>query len=94
MTLTEFKSSLRENTPPIGVSIYLLSLWYDGKGDWDKAHALVDSLPGQDAARVHAYLHRKEGDLSNANYWYRRADLKMPASDLEVEWDVLVTSFL
>ena len=94
MTLSEFKSSLIENTPPTGVSIYLLSLWYDGKGDWDKAHALVDSLSGQDAARVHAYLHRKEGDLNNANYWYRRADVLVPADSLEMEWAVLVDSFL
>ena len=94
MTLIEFKDSLKENQPPTDLSIYLLSLWYDGKGDWDKAHSLVDSLSGQEAARVHAYLHRKEGDLGNANYWYRRADSQMPAADLKIEWGILVESFL
>ena len=94
MTIEEFKDSLKENQPPPDLSIYLLSLWYDGKGDWNKAHSLVDSLSGQEAARIHAYLHRKEGDLGNANYWYRQAYSQMPATDLKIEWRILVESFL
>lgn len=94
MTSTKFKESLVNDQPPGGLSVYLLSLWYDGKGNWDKAHHLVDSLSGQEAAHVHAYLHRKEGDLSNADYWYGRASQERPSFDLEEEWERLVDQFL
>lgn len=94
MTLAELKDSLKNEQPPQGLSIYLLSLWYDGRGDWDKAHSLVDSLGGKDAAHVHAYLHRKEGDYANAGYWYMRASQKRPVIDLEQEWEILVEKFL
>ena len=94
MTLDEFKHSLNEALPPENLSICLLSLWHDGKEDWISAHDLVDSLTNTDAAHVHAYLHRKEGDLSNANYWYRRAGQKMPTYELQKEWEELVQLFL
>jgi hypothetical protein len=94
MTITEFKSSLIDSHPPSGISVYLQSLWHDGKGDWHKAHSLVDSMPGADAAHVHAYLHRKEGDLSNADYWYRRANQLRPPVELDQEWETLVQKFL
>lgn len=94
MTFSEFKSSLTNSQPPAGVSVYLQSLWFDGKDDWHQAHALVDSLPGTEAAHVHAYLHRKEGDLSNADYWYRRASQSRPAIALDQEWENLVNKFL
>jgi len=94
MTFIEFKNSLANSQPPAGISIYLQSLWYDGKEDWHQAHSLVDSLSGTEAAHVHAYLHRKEGDLSNADYWYRRADQQRPTIGLEKEWEQLVKKFL
>ncbi|WP_339070961.1 hypothetical protein [Chitinophaga sp. 212800008-4] len=94
MDLKEFKSSLQKEHPPKEISVYLESLWYDAKGNWKKAHDLVDSLPGTDAARVHAYLHRVEGDQGNADYWYRRAGASRPAYPQEEEWEVLVTRFL
>lgn len=94
MTLDEFKHSLNGAIPPENLSTCLLSLWYDGKEDWVKAHDLVDSLATKDAAHVHAYLHRKEGDLFNANYWYGRAAQKMPAYELRKEWEELVQRFL
>lgn len=94
MTYTEFKALLKEEQPPANLSTHLLSLWYDGRGDWHKAHSLVDSLSGNEAARVHAYLHRKEGDISNADYWYRRANDKRPQIELDKEWEELVTKFL
>lgn len=72
----------------------LLALWYDGKGDWKKAHDQVDHLSGKSAARVHAYLHRKEGDLWNADYWYSKAGEKRPIISLEEEWGELVERFL
>ncbi|OOQ57744.1 hypothetical protein [Mucilaginibacter pedocola] len=89
-TLAEFKASLTEAQPPHQLSVQLKSLWYDGKGDWHKAHAEVDQLNDATAAWVHAYLHRKEGDIWNADYWYRRAGQKRPNVSLDEEWEALV----
>jgi len=74
-------------------SVFKKSLYYDKKGDWDKAHDLVDRLPGKDAARIHAYLHRKEGDQWNADYWYRQAGLERFRGSLQEEWEFLWESF-
>jgi hypothetical protein len=71
----------------------LLALWYDGHGDWEKSHDQVDQLPGKSAARIHAYLHRKEGDQWNADYWYGRAGEKRPEISLDEEWELLVKRF-
>lgn len=92
--LQQFRASLNEKACPPGLDIYLQSLWFDGKGDWHKAHDLVNDLGSQEAARVHAYLHRKEGDLTNADYWYRRAGATRPVVSLEKEWEMLVRDFL
>ena len=94
MDFIEFKQSLQDAHPPKLLSTFLESLWYDGKGNWKKAHDLVDDLPGTDAARVHAYLHRVEGDQSNADYWYRQAGAPKPAASLQEEWEALVNQFL
>ncbi|REG91434.1 hypothetical protein [Algoriphagus antarcticus] len=72
----------------------LLALWYDGNGDWEKAHDQVDGLDGKDAARIHAYLHRKEDDQWNADYWYRRAGEGRPDFTLEEEWVDLLGRYL
>ncbi|WP_339878931.1 hypothetical protein [uncultured Algoriphagus sp.] len=72
----------------------LKALWYDGNGDWKEAHDKVDSLDGKDAARIHAYLHRKEGDQWNADYWYRRAGAARPEATLEEEWAMLLLQYL
>ncbi|CAM4214024.1 hypothetical protein EWU23_03850 [Cytophagaceae bacterium 50C-KIRBA] len=93
-TLAAFKESLQHSSPETHHSAMLKSLWYDGKGDWDKAHAQVDQLNDKDAAWVHAYLHRKEGDLWNADYWYARAKKIRPSSSLQEEWENLVEQFL
>ncbi len=71
----------------------LMALWYDAKGLWEKAHDQVDQLPGKSAARVHAYLHRKEGDQWNADYWYRKAGENRPNANLEEEWEELLGRF-
>lgn len=89
MTYSEFKLSLKENSPP-DMNIYLRALWYDSKGEWGRAHDLIDPTPGNDAARIHAYLHRKEGDDWNANYWYSKANRINPNTSLEDEWATLV----
>lgn len=72
----------------------LKALWYDGNGDWEKAHEQVDSLDGKSAARIHAYLHRKEGDQWNATYWYERADETQPNLTLEEEWKDLLGRYM
>lgn len=93
-TIDDFKKSLTAATPSTELSVILKSLWYDGKGDWEQAHAQVDQLSDKDSAWVHAYLHRKEGDLWNADYWYSRAKKTRPSITLEEEWEYLVEYFL
>ncbi|HEY3386345.1 MAG TPA: hypothetical protein VGK46_07540 [Saprospiraceae bacterium] len=90
MTLEEFKSSLTHPNPPGGLRPELLALWYDAKGDWEKSHSIIQDIETKDAALIHAYLHRKEGDQWNAEYWYRRADVKTPDISLENELDRLI----
>jgi hypothetical protein len=93
-TLTEFKTSLTLDQPTKELPLQLISLWYDGKGDWQKAHAQVDHLKDQESAWVHAYLHRKEGDIWNADYWYNKAGKIRPNLSLQQEWEELITHFL
>ncbi|CAN5515341.1 hypothetical protein BH10BAC3_BH10BAC3_13840 [soil metagenome] len=92
--LNEFKASLALTEPPENLSVYLKALWYDSKGDWTTAHEQVDSLNDAAACWVHAYLHRKEGDTWNADYWYRKANKKRPAVSLQDEWEEIVTALL
>ena len=94
MSKSLFHESLSHPEPPAHFSVLLKSLWHDKKGDWKKAHDLVNQLPGVDAAWVHAYLHRKEGDIWNADYWYARAKKTRPSYSLEEEWSNLVAYFI
>jgi len=94
MTLSEFKSSLNGQNPPEGLSSQLEALWYEGKGDWKSAHDLADGPSDKLSARVHAYLHRKEGDIWNADYWYRRSGETRPDIGLDEEWELLVIRIL
>ena len=94
MDLGEFRKSLAATAPPAGLSGLLQALWYEAHGDWDRAHKLAQSQKGKAAAAVHAYLHRKEGDLSNADYWYEKAGSERPRGLLEKEWEALVTALL
>jgi hypothetical protein len=89
-----FNESLKEASPPAHYHLLLKALWMEAKGDWSAAHDLVDELTTTDGAWVHAYFHRVEGDLSNADYWYRRANRKRPAYSLPEERKVLVEYFL
>ncbi|MFC3415427.1 hypothetical protein [Algoriphagus hitonicola] len=84
---------LNQTEKDLGKDPILLALWHDAKGDWDAAHAQVDQLSGKDAARIHAYLHRKEGDQWNADYWYRRSGESRPDLSLEQEWEVLLQQY-
>ena len=94
MTFDDFKASLSLSTVPNNLSVQLQALWYDGKGDWQTAHDLVDHLDDRLSAHVHAYLHRVEGDLWNARYWYNRAQQPEFKGKLEEEWERLVKSLL
>jgi len=88
----EFRKSLTHDAPPDRLPPTLAALWWDAKGDWVRAHALVDELETPEGMAVHAYLHRKEGAASNADYWYSRAGRAFHRSTLEAEWEALVTS--
>lgn len=94
MNLETFIASLSSDNPPAGLSTVLTALWVDAKGDWDQAHQLAQSEDDSAGAWVHAYLHRKEGDPSNAAYWYRRAGKSMSLQTPEEEWKSIVDSLL
>lgn len=90
----EFRTTLSAATPPSGLNDALEALWWDGKNDWDRAHQCAQRDDGPAGCAVHAYLHRKEGDLSNARYWYTRAGRSVHPGSLTAEWDDLVREFL
>lgn len=94
LTPDEFLKSVDGSRPPAGLAEPLVSLWWDRKGDWDKAHAVAQKIPTLQGSAVHAYLHRKEGVLWNADYWYARAGRKRPEIALEAEWGALVIEML
>lgn len=95
MRFDEFEASLRGDQPPAELSPYLTALWHDARGDWSKAHEIIQEIETPTASRIHAYLHRKEGDLSNASYWYRNADQPFPSNQsVEEEWRSLVDQLL
>lgn len=94
MTLNDFKASLQAQAPPTGWSLALQGLWHDAKGEWNAAHECAQNQADADGAWVHAYLHRKEGDLGNAGYWYRQAGKPMPNAPLESEWETIVMNLL
>ena len=93
MTFEEFKNSLAQTNPPV-VNELLKALWFEGKGDWESAHNIAQDIHNNDGSWIHAYLHRVEGDLGNASYWYSRANRKMPSSTLKDEWSALVKELL
>jgi len=94
MTMDEFKHTLKDNQPPKDCSSLLRALWHDRKGDWDHAHKLAQDVSSRDGSRVHAYLHRKEGNEGNAGYWYKNAGQGFCRETLEQEWEELVNDFL
>jgi hypothetical protein len=94
MNPEEFNASLAEEAPRKELSAPLAALWWDAKGDWTGAHALVDELETVDGMAVHAYLHRKEGSSSNADYWYQRSGRSFYRPALDAEWAALVEGLL
>ena len=94
MTVTEFKATLAAAQPATGLGLPLLALWYDGRGDWNRAHETAQEIEDETGAWIHAYLHRKEGDASNAAYWYSRAGKPVATVPLETEWNDIVATLL
>ena len=94
MTFEQFKQSLTLASPPSQLSDHLKALWYDAKADWEQSHNIIQDIENADAAWIHAYLHRKEGDIGNADYWYRRAGKKRPPVSLEQEWENIVVALI
>jgi hypothetical protein len=93
VTIDEFRATLAADVPP-AVSPALRALWHDARGDWDGAHAVAQDIDDTTGAWVHAYLHRKEGDLGNAAYWYRRAERPVATNSLSEEWERIVIALL
>jgi hypothetical protein len=94
MTLAEFKRSVSKAKPPPGLAPALAALWWEAKGDWERAHALVMDERAKDCAWIHAYLHRVEGDLGNARYWYGQAGKAPPTGRLRAERDSIAGALL
>src|SRR5687768_12069320 len=94
MTYDEFISSLSSSNPPEKITDVLKALWYDGKNEWENSHNVAQEINDKNGSWVHAYLHRKEGDISNARYWYSRAGKTEPQVPLKEEWESLVKHFI
>jgi hypothetical protein len=94
MTLEQFRTSLSQGSPPENLSPLLKALWFDGKGDWTSSHDIAQDVHTAQGSWIHAYLHRKEGDLANAGYWYSRAGKPVSKQSLDEEWTELVAALL
>ena len=94
MNLAAFRQSLADPAPPAGLGPALAALWHDARGDFDRAHQLAQGDEGGRGDWVHAYLHRKEGDAANADYWYRRAGRPFCRESLDAEWEAIARALL
>ena len=94
MTLAEFKDTLGHDNPPDDLSEELKALWLSFRDGWEAGHVIVQDIDSSSAAWVHAHLHRIEGDLSNAAYWYRRAGRPACDASLDSEWDQIAATLL
>jgi hypothetical protein len=94
MTLEDFQKSLKANEPPADLTPALAGLWWEAKGEWDRAHVCLQESKGWDGSWVHAYLHRKEGDQENAAGWYSRAGKSFCDESLKEEWLTIARELL
>jgi hypothetical protein len=92
--MTDLRATLSNAAPAADLAPPLKALWWAAKGDWSKAHNIVQDEESADAAWVHAYLHRVEGDLGNAGYWYRRAGKPAASDSLDAEWERIAAALL
>ena len=94
MSVADFKASLSDAAPAPELSPPPAALWWAGRGNWDAAHKIAQDEDDKTSAWVHAYLHRVEGDLGNAGYWYRQARKPVATDPLETEWEAIVSALL
>ena len=94
MTVKEFRDSLKADAPPPDLNAALGGLWWDAKGAWTRAHESAQQDEGPEGSWVHAYLHRKEGDQSNAQYWYGRGGKPPARGSLDDEWSEITQALL
>jgi hypothetical protein len=94
VTADELLATIRDGAPPPGLGPLLRALWLAARGDWEGAHQIAQDDDSRDAAWIHAYLHRKEGDEGNAAYWYRRAARPIAGGALEEEWRLIANALL
>jgi hypothetical protein len=94
MTVGEFRKSLGQPSPPVELTLALAGLWWDAKGYWKRAHESAQQDEGPEGSWVHAYLHRKQGDQGNAEYWYSRAGKPVCREPLDAEWLSIVRDLL
>jgi hypothetical protein len=94
VSMADFRASLSDAAPASTLSPPLAALWWAAKGKWDQAHKIVQDESDANSAWVHAYLHRVEGDLGNAGYWYRQAGQPVAKDSLEAEWERIVSALL
>ena len=94
LDVSQLEASLSESRAPAGLPPLVEALWHERRGDWTRAHEITQDLSGADAAWVHAYLHRREGDLANAAYWYRHASRPVVRGSLDEEWRAIVAALL
>jgi len=94
MTLEEFKKAIKNKKKPEKLDPHLEAMYEDAIGNWDGAHDIAQNISNKLGSLIHAYLHRKEGDNWNANYWYNQAGRKMPNISLEQEWNAICFELL
>lgn len=94
VTLDDFTLVLKQPAPPEAMVPALVALWHDGRGDWEEAHGVAQDIHDETGSWVHAYLHRKEGDIGNARYWYSRAGVPAASGSLDDEWRAIVMALL
>lgn len=94
MTAKELRQSVAGAEPPEGLSVPVEALWWEAKGEWARAHGLVDEMETREGMAVHAYLHRREGAEGNAEYWYARAGRQFRREKMDDEWDALAEGLL
>ncbi|MEC7397204.1 MAG: hypothetical protein VX639_08660 [Pseudomonadota bacterium] len=94
MKIDAFQASVEQDMPPDKASLALQALWHAAKGDWGTAHKVAQDDRSESGAWVHAYLHRVEGDLSNAGYWYRKVGRPQASNSLQEEWREIATALL
>ena len=94
MTLDQLRASFHQPGPPTNLPPLLAALWWEAKGNWNQAHEIAQSIETPDGAWVHAYLHRKEGDIANSAYWYSRAHQPRCTLPPDEEWKQIASALL